>query len=94
MIRSQSELIERLNQQLHAEENSHKATKEECLALRVQMSRVSLDLETSRTELSEVMQALEELAVSYDRRDKEMEKSLSSNQLLEEQLGKLQVGAI
>ncbi len=38
------------------------------------------------------MQALEELAVSYDVKDREIERSMSDKQELEEEVNKLQVG--
>ena len=46
----------------------------------------------SQEEVHEVMQALEELAVSYDSKDREIEASHSEKQLLTEELEQLQVG--
>ena len=45
----------------------------------------------SQEEVHEVMQALEELAVSYDSKDREIEASHSEKQLLTEELEQLQV---
>ena len=40
------------------------------------------------------MQALEELAVSYDVKDREIERSISDKHILEEEVNKLQVGVV
>lgn len=47
-----------------------------------------------QAEVREVMQALEELAVSYDVKDKEIERSVSAKLLLEDEVNKLQVGVV
>ena len=48
----------------------------------------------SQAEVQEVMHALEELAVSYDVKDKEIERSMNIKQRLEEKVNKLQVGVV
>ena len=55
------------------------------------MTEISSELENSQSEVKEVMQALEELAVSYDTKDKEIERSVSSRNQLQEEVVKLQV---
>ncbi len=91
MIQSQAELIKRLTQQLRALEEEHKECREECHTLKQQMAQVSVDLATSQGDLKEVLQALEELAVSYDCKDKEIQQSLSAKLVLQEEVDKLQV---
>jgi len=48
----------------------------------------------TQAEVREVMQALEELAVSYDVKDREIERSISDKHVLEEEVNKLQVGVV
>ena len=46
---------------------------------------------SSQNEVREVMQALEELAVSYDSKDREIEAAHTEQQLLQEEVGELKV---
>ena len=91
MMQSQSELIQRLTLQVRSLEEEYKSCQEECHALKQQMAQISVDLATSQGDLKEVLQALEELAVSYDCKDKEIQKSISAKLLLQEEIEKLQV---
>lgn len=91
MINSQADLIQRLTLQLRSIEEEYKATQDEYSTLKHQMAQVSVDLATSQADLKEVLQALEELALSYDSKDKEIEKSASAKMMLQEEVEKLQV---
>ena len=91
MIQSQAELIQRLTLQLRAVEEDYKAVQEESSVLKQQMSQVSVDLTTSQADLKEVLQALEDLALSYDSKDKEIQKSFSAKVMLQEEVERLQV---
>ena len=92
MIQSQADLIKRLTLQLRSTEDECKASQEEVMTLKQQMSQVSVDLTTSQADLKEVLQALEELALSYDSKDKEIQKSISAKLMLQEEVERLQVG--
>lgn len=91
MIHSQSELIQRLTVQMRMLEEEHRLCQEECHTLKQQMMQISVDLATSQADLKEVLQALEELAVSYDSKDKEIQNSISAKLMLQEEVEKLQV---
>ena len=91
MMQSQSELIQKLTLQVRSLEEDYKTSQEESSSLKQQMTQVSIDLATSQGDLKEVLQALEELAVSYDCKDKEIQKSISAKMLLQEEVDKLQV---
>ena len=91
MINSQADLIQRLSLQLRSIEEEYKAAQDEYSTLKHQMAQVSVDLATSQADLKEVLQALEELALSYDSKDKEIEKSTSAKVMLQEEVEKLQV---
>ena len=52
---------------------------------------IEQELLNSQDEVHEVMQALEELAVSYDSKDREIEAAQNEKKLFLEELDKLQV---
>ena len=87
-------MIKNVTAQLRALEDLHKACDQENYTLKQQMSDISLELDNSQAEVKEVMQALEELAVSYDTKDKEIERSNSAKHFLEEEIDKLQVSLL
>lgn len=58
------------------------------------MVEITMELDHSQSEVREVMQALEELAVSYDTKDREIEKSISAKHILQEEMDRLQVGVV
>ncbi len=91
MIQSQAELIQRLTLQLRSTEEGYMMAQEDCANLKQNMSQVSTDLTTSQADLKEVLQALEELALSYDSKDKEIEQSISAKVMLQGEVEKLQV---
>jgi predicted nucleic acid-binding Zn-ribbon protein len=84
-------VIQTLTHQLRSTEEGYKASQEECNGLREHMSQVSVDLTESRAELNQVLLSLEELALSYDSKDKEVQKTLSAKLLLQEEVERLQV---
>ena len=57
-----------------------------------QIAIIEQEMVNSQEEVHEVMQALEELAVSYDSKDREIEASHNEKHLLTEELEQLQVG--
>ena len=59
--------------------------------MKKQITVIEQELLNSQDEVHEVMQALEELAVSYDSKDREIEAAQSEKKLFVEELEKLQV---
>lgn len=55
------------------------------------MSRITQENESSKEEVKEVLQALEELAVNYDTKSQEVETKNKENETLNEELSAKQV---
>lgn len=59
--------------------------------LQAQINSMQSESETSKTEVKEVLQALEELAVNYDQKLQEVETKTKDNDKLTEELSQKQV---
>lgn len=92
MLQSQSELIQRLTLQLRSMEEAFKASQDECNNLREQVGQATVNLNESQAELNQVLLSLEELALSYDSKDKEVQKTISAKLMLQEEVERLKVG--
>ena len=90
-LQSQSEIVERLTSQLHELEDNLQSSQKEGILLKKQITVIEQELLNSQEEVHEVMQALEELAVSYDSKDREIEAAHSEKKLFLEEMEKLQV---
>ena len=90
-LQTQGEVIERLTSQLHELEDNLGASQKEGILLKKQITVIEQELLNSQDEVHEVMQALEELAVSYDCKDREIEAAQNEKKLFVEELEKLQV---
>ena len=59
----------------------------ECEYLQTQMTRLDTENMAAKEEAKEVLQALEEMAVNYDEKSKELEDKARSNESLTEEVG-------
>ena len=90
-LQTQTEIVERLTTQLHELEDNLQSSQKEGILLKKQITVIEQELLNSQEEVHEVMQALEELAVSYDSKDREIEAAQSEKKLFIEEMEKLQV---
>ena len=90
-LQAQTEIVERLTTQLHELEDNLQSSQKEGILLKKQITVIEQELLNSQEEVHEVMQALEELAVSYDSKDREIEAAQSEKKLFLEEMEKLQV---
>lgn len=92
-IQNQARLINQLKEQMAEQEDALKSTQVDSEKLQSQISSMQSESETSKTEVKEVLQALEELAVNYDQKLQEVETKTKDNEKLSEELSQKQVGA-
>ena len=90
-IQNQARLINQLKEQLGEQEDALKATQIDGEKLQFQISSMQSESETSKTEVKEVLQALEELAVNYDQKLQEVETKTKDNEKLSDELSQKQV---
>ena len=90
-IQSQARLINQLKEQLGEQEDALKATQVDSEKLQSQISSMQSESETSKTEVKEVLQALEELAVNYDQKLQEVETKTKENEKLSDEVSQKQV---
>ncbi|KAL7297846.1 hypothetical protein TKK_0008877 [Trichogramma kaykai] len=88
-INQQSQLVEKLKEQLDEQEELIASTRRDYEQLQQEMNRIQQENESAKEEVKEVLQALEELAVNYDQKSHEVEaKKKEYEALSEELLGK------
>lgn len=73
------------------QEEALKTTQVDSEKLQSQISSMQTESETSKTEVKEVLQALEELAVNYDQKLQEVETKTKDNEKLSEEVSQKQV---
>jgi kinesin family protein 5 len=83
--------VESLTTQLQDLEDSLQSSQKEGILLKKQITVIEQELLNSQEEVHEVMQALEELAISYDSKDREIETAHSEKKLFLKEMEKLQV---
>ena len=84
-IQEQSQLVEKLKEQMMEQEELIAATRRDYEALTKEMTKIQGENESSKEEVKEVLQALEELAVNYDQKSQEAEtKSREYNTISDE----------
>merc|ERR1719211_536649 len=84
-IQEQSQLVEKLKEQMLEQEDLITATRRDYENLTREMSKIQSENESAKEEVKEVLQALEELAVNYDQKSQEAEtKSREYNTISDE----------
>ncbi|XP_034428763.1 kinesin-1 heavy chain-like [Hippoglossus hippoglossus] len=84
-INQQSQLMEELKEQMLDQEELLNSSRRDHDILQTELNRLLAENETSKEEVKEVLQALEELALNYDQKSQEVEdKSLEFEALSEE----------
>ncbi|GIY70247.1 kinesin heavy chain [Caerostris darwini] len=85
-IDRQSQLIEKLKEQMLEQEELITTTRKDYEALQQEMNRIQQENESAKEEVKEVLQALEELAVNYDQKSQEVENKNREYESLNEEL--------
>ncbi|XP_064613809.1 kinesin heavy chain-like [Liolophura sinensis] len=85
-INNQSQLIEKLKEQMLEQEDLISASRRDYDSLQAEMNRIQGDNESAKDEVKEVLQALEELAMNYDQKSQEVDNKNKENESLSEEL--------
>ncbi|XP_064087210.1 kinesin heavy chain-like isoform X1 [Macrobrachium nipponense] len=89
-INQQSQLAEKLKEQMLEQEELIAATRRDYEVLQAEMSRIQAENDSAKDEVKEVLQALEELALNYDQKSQEVENKCKENETLNEELSEKQ----
>lgn len=85
-IDRQSQLIEKLKEQMEEQEELIASTRRDYETLQQEMTRIQQENESAKEEVKEVLQALEELAVNYDQKSQEVDSKNREYENLSEEL--------
>ncbi|XP_071549968.1 kinesin heavy chain-like isoform X2 [Panulirus ornatus] len=85
-INQQSQLAEKLKEQMLEQEELIAATRRDYEVLQTEMARIQAENDSAKDEVKEVLQALEELALNYDQKSQEVENKCKENETLNEEL--------
>ncbi|CAL4066577.1 unnamed protein product, partial [Meganyctiphanes norvegica] len=89
-INQQSQLAEKLKEQMLEQEELIAATRRDYEVLQSEMVRIQSENDSAKDEVKEVLQALEELALNYDQKSQEMENKCKENENLSEEVSEKQ----
>jgi len=89
-IHHQSQLVERLKEQMLEQEELIGTTRRDFESLQADMARAAKENESAKEEVKEVLQALEELAVNYDQKTEEVERKTREHESTLEELSQKQ----
>uniref|UniRef100_A0A3Q2TFA5 Kinesin-like protein n=1 Tax=Fundulus heteroclitus TaxID=8078 RepID=A0A3Q2TFA5_FUNHE len=87
-INHQSQMVEKLKEQMLDQEELLASSRGDSEKVQSELGRLQAESDSAKTEVKEVLQALEELAVNYDQKSLEVEEKSVQNKLLAEELGK------
>ncbi|XP_067361656.1 kinesin heavy chain isoform X1 [Channa argus] len=87
-INHQSQMVEKLKEQMLDQEELLASSRGDSEKVQSELCRLQTENESAKTEVKEVLQALEELAVNYDQKSLEVEEKSMQNKLLAEELAK------
>uniref|UniRef100_A0A3Q3WLB9 Kinesin-like protein n=1 Tax=Mola mola TaxID=94237 RepID=A0A3Q3WLB9_MOLML len=85
-INQQSQLAEKLKQQMLDQEELLASSRRDHENLQAELNRLQAENEASKDEVKEVLQALEELAVNYDQKSQEVEDKTKEFEAISEEL--------
>eukprot|EP00092_Neocalanus_flemingeri_P023296 GFUD01025260.1.p1 GENE.GFUD01025260.1~~GFUD01025260.1.p1 ORF type:complete len:971 (-),score=342.32 GFUD01025260.1:289-3201(-) len=89
-IQEQSQLVEKLKEQMLEQEELISATRRDYGNLTKEMSKIQAENESAKEEVKEVLQALEELAVNYDQKSQEAETKSREHNTISDELSQQQ----
>jgi len=87
-INNQSQMIERLKEQMMEQEELITSGKKDYDVLQQEMARIQTDNESAKDEVQEVLQALEELTMNYYQKSQEVDAKNTENEVLADELNK------
>ncbi|KAL1021424.1 hypothetical protein UPYG_G00013100 [Umbra pygmaea] len=85
-INLQCQLVEKLKEQMLDQDELLASSRGDGDKVQAELCRLQVESNCAKTEVKEVLQALEELAVNYDQKSQEVEEKGLQNQLLADQL--------
>uniref|UniRef100_A0A8C6TBE7 Kinesin-like protein n=1 Tax=Neogobius melanostomus TaxID=47308 RepID=A0A8C6TBE7_9GOBI len=90
-INHQSQMVEKLKKQMLDQEELLASSRGDSEKVQSELGRLQMENDSSKAEVKEVLQALEELALNYDQKSLEVEEKTTKNTLLAEELTKKMV---
>ncbi|XP_039510963.1 kinesin heavy chain-like [Pimephales promelas] len=85
-INLQCQLVEKLKEQMLDQEELLASSRGDCERVQCELTRLQAESESAKAEVKEVLQALEELALSYDMKSQENQDTSAQNRRLTEEL--------
>ncbi|KAM6977327.1 kinesin family member 5Aa [Aplochiton taeniatus] len=85
-INLQCQLVEKLKEQMLDQDELLASSRGDGDKVQVELGRLQVESDCAKAEVKEVLQALEELAINYDKKSQEVEEKGLQNQILADQL--------